>query len=482
MTKESKGRLRRWAELRFSIIGGLLANPPCSGELGKELEKLALKRYRHPTKEAYVTFGVSTIERWYYKAMKTHDPIEALGRKVRSDSGVATAMNSSLLSYLKGQYEAYPNWSYKLHADNLSALAAERGDLGDAPSYATVRRRMKEHGWYRKKTMGRMKTPGKLVALDRLEKREVRSYESPYVNGLWHLDFHEGKRVLDIHGQWHSPKALCVIDDHSRLCCHIQWYLNETAEVLFHGLLQAFHKRGLPRSLMTDNGSAMLANETRNGLLRLGITHETTLPYSPYQNGKQEAFWGQLEGRLITMLSRVEPLTLSFLNQTSQAWIEMEYNRRPHDETREAPIERFLKGENVSRPSPESDSIRLAFSVSEIRTQRKSDGTIQVNGVRFEVPSRFRHYDRLNIRYQSWDLSRVYIMDEKTDTLLASIYPQDKTKNANSGRRALEPREENIAPSPKNDGDPVPPLLRKLLSDYAATGLPPAYLPKENHT
>jgi hypothetical protein len=27
--------------------------------------------------------------------------------------------------------------------------------------------------------------------------------------------------------------------------------------------------------------------------------------------------------------------------------------------------------------------------------------------------------------------------------------------------------------------DPLPPLLRKILSDYAATGLPPAYVPKE---
>ncbi len=50
-------------------------------------------------------------------------------------------------------------------------------------------------------------------------------------------------------------------------------------------------KRGLPRALMTDNGAAMLAEETRQGLSRLAIVHETTLPYSPYQNGKQEVFW-----------------------------------------------------------------------------------------------------------------------------------------------------------------------------------------------
>jgi len=87
---------------------------------------------------------------------------------------------------------------------------------------------------------------------------------------------------------------LGVIDDHSRLACHLQWYLDETAASLIHGLSQAFMKRGLPRALMTDNGAAMLAEETTGGLARLGILHQTTLPYSPYQNAKQEAFWAAL--------------------------------------------------------------------------------------------------------------------------------------------------------------------------------------------
>ena len=47
--------------------------------------------------------------------------------------------------------------------------------------------------------------------------------------------------------------------------------------------MQAMLKRGLPRALMTDNGAAMLAEETREGLARLGVIHETTLPYSAYQ-------------------------------------------------------------------------------------------------------------------------------------------------------------------------------------------------------
>ena len=51
------------------------------------------------------------------------------------------------------------------------------------------------------------------------------------------------------------------------------------------GISQAIHKRGLPRSLMTDQGSAMKADEVQQGLARLGIVHEMTLPHSPYQKG-----------------------------------------------------------------------------------------------------------------------------------------------------------------------------------------------------
>ena len=275
MDKKSKDWSMTWAQLRFSIIGGLLARPPMKGELGKELQILAAQHYRHPIEQRWVTFGASSIERWYYKALNAEDPIKALQRKQRSDAGANKAMSPQLFAALQSQYQHYPDWSYQLHSDNLGALAEQQPELGDACSYSTVKRRMQEQGWYKKKSKRRNPSPGQKLAAERLEQREVRSFESEYVNALWHLDFHQGQRIVDVNGQWHTPQALCVLDDCSRLCCHIQWYLNETAEALYHGLVQAFHKRGLPRSLMTDNGSAMIAHETQNGLLRLGITHDT---------------------------------------------------------------------------------------------------------------------------------------------------------------------------------------------------------------
>ena len=179
--------------------------------------------------------------------------------------------------------------------------------LGPLRSYSTVRRYMQAHGLVRKPRPAAQGPPRRSAArTKRREQREIRSYEAEYVGSLWHLDFHHGSlKVLTPRGQWQRPLALGILDDHSRLCCHLQWYLSETAEDLVHGLSQAIQKRGLPRALLTDNGAAMIAEEVTEGLLRLGIVHEKTLPYSPYQNGKQECFWATLEGRLMEMLDGV---------------------------------------------------------------------------------------------------------------------------------------------------------------------------------
>jgi transposase InsO family protein len=50
-------------------------------------------------------------------------------------------------------------------------------------------------------------------------------------------------------------------------------------------------KRGMPRALMTDNGAAMLSEEVTTGLATLGVVHQTTLPYSPYQYVALKLMW-----------------------------------------------------------------------------------------------------------------------------------------------------------------------------------------------
>lgn len=478
----------RWAHLRFSVIGQLLAAPPPRGALREELERLAARSWRHPITGESVRFARSTIERWMHRARKERrDPVAVLRRKVRADAGTQQVC-LAIRETLRAQYAAHPSWSVKLHFENLRAAAEGNEALAPVPSYSSIRRLFEKQGWRKRRRLTTRDTAGAARAEARLAAREVRSYEAEYVGGLLHWDAHVGSRaVLTTRGQWVTPVLIGILDDRSRLACHLQWYLIENAPNVAHALSQAFQKRGLPRAGMSDNGAANLCAEVTEGLARLGILHETTLPYSPYQNGKQESFWGQVEGRLMAMLENLADLTLELLNEATQAWVEYEYNRAIHSELGESPLARFLAGPEVLRPSPDSAALRAAFTRSERRTQRLSDGTVMVGAQRLEVPNRYRHLRELVVRYAIWDLSRVHLVDERSGELLCRLYPQDKTRNANAVRAPLEPLAASTPSSMPPPSTPAPPpqprqmapLLAKLMRERAATGLPPAYLPKD---
>lgn len=470
-----------WARFRFSVVGSLLSSPPARGELQAALEALAEKTWTHPIDGREIRFAAVTIERWFHQARREkQDPLGVLRRAVRKDCGQAS-FAPELAEHLLRQYREHPHWSYQLHYDNLEALVKTNASLGPLRSYSTVRRYMHAHGLVRKR---RVKPKGRTTR-QRHQRREVRSYETEYVGSLWHLDFHHASlRVLAESGQWQRPIALGILDDHSRLCCHLQWYLSETTEDLVHGLAQAIQKRGLPRALMTDNGPAMMAEEFVEGLWRLSVVHEKTLPYSPYQNGKQEAFWATLEGRLMEMLEGVPKLTLAFLNEATQAWAEIEYNRAEHREIKSSPVVRFAKAPDVLRLSPTAEALRDAFRLQTTRRQRRSDGTISLEGVRFEIPPRYRHFRDVVVRYARWDLRRVDLVDPQSGVILSPIEPLDRSSNADGRRGTLDPEEgeasdeDDLSDAPPADSE-LPPLLKQILQDYSATGMPPAYLPQK---
>jgi len=481
----------RWARLRFSIIGALLAAPPAKGELRAALQQLAAREWRHPSTGAPLRFGVSTLERWYYKSRnEQNDPVSVLRRKRRGDAGAQDSMTPALREALLVQYHAHKSWSAQLHHDNLVALAETNRALQPVPSTTTVRRFLAASGLTRRRPATTRETEGALAAAARLEAREVRGFEAEYVNALWHWDCHHGSRkVLTPRGEWRTPILFGVLDDRSRLACHLQWYLAESAENIAHGLSQAMQKRGLPRAAMSDNGSAMTATEISEGLARLSILHQTTLPYSPYQNGKQEVFWASVEGRLMAMLEGVGDLTLARLNEATQAWVEQDYNRKHHSEILDTPLARFLAGPAVTRPCPDAATLRLAFTRTERRTLRKSDNTAVIEGRRFEVPNQYRHISLLEVRYAAWDLTEVHLVDPQTGTVLCRLFPQDKAANASGLRRGLQPiigtdgtartaTPPSSQPPPKS-GRGIGPLLELMLDRQAATGLPPAYLPKD---
>jgi hypothetical protein len=71
----------------------------------------------------------------------------------------------------------------------------------------------------------------------------------------------------------------------------------------------------------------------------------------------------------------------------TQPWVELEYNRKVHAEIGQTPLQRFLNDKDVAQPCPATDKLQVAFTTEVRRLQRRSDGTLTLEGIRFEVPS-----------------------------------------------------------------------------------------------
>ena len=157
---EAPARLR-WARLRFSIIGPLLASPPEPGELAGRIDELASKSWKHPTTGEAIRFSAKTIERMYYAARERGGPAP----RARAQGAQARGHASERLGGARGgarrsQYREHPRWSYQLHHDNLAVLVKEDPSLGPMAGYATVCRFMKDHGLSRASARRRRRGKG----------------------------------------------------------------------------------------------------------------------------------------------------------------------------------------------------------------------------------------------------------------------------------------------------------------------------------
>ncbi len=149
---------------------------------------------------------------------------------------------------------------------------------------------------------------------------------------------------------------------------------------------------------------------------------------SPHQNGKQEVFWGQVEGRLIAMLEAEPNLTLNRLNQATQAWVEVEYHRGRHSETGQTPLN-LLPQRPKRRPTGAADrrsALRLTKPAADPAPQRPHH-LPERHPLRNPRP--LRPLPRAHLRFAHWDLSHLWLVDQ-AERQLCRIFPLDKAANA----------------------------------------------------
>ena len=203
-------------------------------------------------------------------------------------------------------------------------------------------------------------------------------FECARPNEMWTGDALHGPHIAG-----RKAYLFAFLDDHSRAVMAARWGYFEDTVRLAAALRPALAARGVPVRIYVDNGSAFVDAALKRAAARLGIKISHSAPGRPQGRGKIERFFGVVRQEFLVEIGDGSSIAdLAELNRLFTAWCETVYHARPHGETGQPPMDRWLAG--APFPVPEPAQLREAFLWSEIRLVRK-DATIRLFGGAYET-------------------------------------------------------------------------------------------------
>jgi len=359
---EQEDKRQKIALFRFGVISDLVGRKDIArGEKEKLIQELCEKQWNIP-ETARTFISRSTILEWLRKYEKAGRKLDALLPKSRNDAGSSRCIDEETELSLVNLKKELPEASLRV----LLKVARQRKIVPHyfSVSHQSIYRIFKRHG---------MEKP-QAAAEDR------RRFEVEYPNELWQSDCMHGPRV-EVDGKMRKSYLFALLDDHSRLISHAQFYLQENIDSFQNCLIQGLEKRGLPRKLFVDNAPCFRSERLRYACACLGIALIYTAPYSPAAKGKIERLWRTIRSQLLALVG--ELATLEQLNKQLWDWIDKEYHIRKHSSTGKAPLDRYLTHISLIRPAPKQ--LRDYFRKPIGRTVDK-DRTVSLNGKLYEAP------------------------------------------------------------------------------------------------
>jgi hypothetical protein len=231
-----------------------------------------------------------------------------------------------------------------------------------------------------------------------------------------------------------------VIDDHSRLITHAQFYLSENLACFRDCLIKALEKRGLPRKLYVDNGSAFRSHALKYACARLGIAILHSRPYVPQGRGKIERFFLTVRKQFLPLLP--ESLPLEGLNEQLSVWLDTEYHQRIHSTTGQTPLARYLAHVSLLRSAPRD--LRDYFRIP-VRRKVDKDRTVTLLGKLYEAPVGLIG-KTITLLYHENEPGRIEVIVDESSA--GFLQPLDTGINSRVRRRPHQ-LPELVAPAPE---------------------------------
>jgi transposase InsO family protein len=347
------------AVFRFSVISDFIHSPSMSRqEKSRLLQEKCSRKWQIPFSEK-TRISKNSIRRWIRVYKENNLDLKSLCPHGRDDQGGCRAMDEEtrvLLSQLR----------MKLPLATVPHLIAEMKRV-----YPEIK--LNNSTVYRFLHKNDLMHPGQKNPADR------RKFEAELPNDLWQADIMHGP-LVQVNEKKQKAYLIAIIDDHSRLIVYARFYLSEGIASYLDALENALARRGLPRKLYVDNGSAFRSKHLEYVCAGLGIALIHSKPYQPEGRGKIERYFKTVRSRF---LAHNKAATLSQLNEAFDNWLIEDYQKKVHSATGQSPFERFTSKMQCLRNAPAN--LKDYFRKVVRRTVNK-DRTITIDGKLYEGP------------------------------------------------------------------------------------------------
>jgi len=355
------------ALFRYGLIADLLHLPAGDRSLHARLREKATREYDIPgTTRRRV--AAETLRDWLYAYRRAG--FDGLKPRPRADQGHARALPQAVADQLCALKEAHPTYSVALVIATARAQQRVPADVPLAP--ATVHRLFSRHG-----LMARRLT-------DAPTSKDRRRFSYDAANELWMSDVMHGPTVLDPDDRRrHKTYLIALLDDATRMIPYAAFTRSETVTAFLPVFERAILRRGIPKRLYVDNGSAYRARHLALVCAKLGVTLIHARPFSPQGKGKLERWFRTVRLQLLPTLLEADTRSLDALNQRLWTWIEDEYLDTPHRGLQDAtPREQWARAaHHVTLPTQDLTDLFLF----EEKRKVQHDRTVSLHGVVFEV-------------------------------------------------------------------------------------------------
>lgn len=407
---EDQDKKLRIATFRFGIIADFVNGSRLDyGERENLFQLKVEKLYEIPFSKQQ-RIARSTIEKWIQDYKRGGYLLEALYPKTRKDRGQIRSVPAHIKLAIK-----------ELKKENPALTL---------PTIITALKHKKLIGADEHVSMSSLYRYWNNEELHSLNMTAVdkRHFEARYPNEIWQSDVMYGPMVrTETGGRNRQSYLIAILDDHSRLIVHAEFYLSERRESFLDCLRLAILSRGLPQKLYIDNGSCYRALHLEQVTAQLGVAIKHSRPYMPQGRGKIERWFRYVRENFLQVLRLKEGDStpkLDFLNQNFSDWVD-EYHNREHSSTKQSPMKRYQDGISHVRPAP--DGLLDYFRQIEHRRVKK-DRTIRLMGGIFEVPVGLID-KQVELRFHPEDPSHIEIyFDAKSYGLACVVNPHVNAK------------------------------------------------------